>query len=568
MTVSSQTSSETFDGNGVTTIWPLPFRFFNNSDIHAYLVDPATQATTPLVLGTDYTLTGAGLPEQFGVSPGTIATIVPVPNLKQLYVERIMDVEQLTDIVNQGRFFPEVHEDVFDSLTMFIQQNSASLARALLRPAGKNYYDAQGRNISNMADPLLAQDAATMLWAQNYISGILQTGQGPINNAANVIFAPTGLGAVPTTVQAALDKFNQKQTGNFWSDFGGKANRVADRLFVGDAVAQDGNKFPSVRSWVGFEAGGFMTYFDSRSQAEFVNTEGGIGATFASRSSDNVQLGELNTIGAGSYVTNDNLNAADKKAAWAYYGHAVQKEPNEFTACMEVDICNSQAYVEVSPYQMGATGTTAAHWIGVGGETAQAGLSSQPASVAIAVISSAARNAVAGTGSLFGKGLVFQADALAGCDGINGQAIAIEMAKGQAINFLTPTNGNAGRIRSDNTATPNETRIIFANSGLRVVGMKPDLVTEQNLLNITTQPNAVNYAQMDAGNAGLPPTYGVNGTDANIDNRLGVKGTGVIRFGYNVANAAVPANFTAQQMLQVKDGTGTVYYIPCRAAVW
>lgn len=125
MTVSSQTNKETFDGNSVTTIWDLPFRFFDNADIHAYLIDPATQLTTPLVLGTDYTLTGAGLPEQFGTAPGKLTTTVAVPTGKQLYVERVLDIEQLTDIVNQGRFFPEVHEDVFDRLTMLLQQISA-----------------------------------------------------------------------------------------------------------------------------------------------------------------------------------------------------------------------------------------------------------------------------------------------------------------------------------------------------------------------------------------------------------------------------------------------------------
>lgn len=134
MTVSSQTNNETFTGNGVTTIWDLPFRFFDNADILAYLIDPVAFTTTPLALGTDYTLSGAGLPEQFGTAPGQITTTVPVAGGKQLYVERTMAVEQLTDIVNQGRFFPEVHEDVFDRLTMLIQQNAAS-SRGAIRVA-------------------------------------------------------------------------------------------------------------------------------------------------------------------------------------------------------------------------------------------------------------------------------------------------------------------------------------------------------------------------------------------------------------------------------------------------
>lgn len=356
----------------------------------------------------------------------------------------------------------------------------------------------------------------------------------------------------------------------FWNDVGGGANiwKFRDRLMLGDAVEQDGNQFPALKSWVGFEAGGYMTYFDSRTQMGVFSTKGAVGAAFASRSSDNVLAGELNTIGAGSYVTNDNLNAADKKAAWSYYGHAVQKEPNEFTACMEVDICNQQAYVPVSPYQMGTTGTTAAHWIGVGGETAQAGLSSQPASVAIAVVSTAARNAVAGTGSLFGKGLVFQADALAGCDGVTGSAIAIEMARGHRMNWLTPTNGYAAHLRSDNTDTSKATGIVFANGGLTVRGLKADLVTEQNIFAITPNNAAVNYLQVEPNATGQPVVLRSQGTDANIDIGLFPKGAGVMRLGYNVTNASIPANFTAQQTLAFKDGTGTTYYIPCRAGTW
>ena len=134
MTVSSQTNNETFIGNGVTTIWDLPFRFFSNDQIFVYLIDPVALTTTPMVLGTDYTLTGAGLPEQFGTAPGKLTTTAPVASLKHLFVERVMEIEQLTDIVNQGRFFPEVHEDVFDRLTMLIQQSDAN-SRGAIRVA-------------------------------------------------------------------------------------------------------------------------------------------------------------------------------------------------------------------------------------------------------------------------------------------------------------------------------------------------------------------------------------------------------------------------------------------------
>lgn len=131
MTVSSQTNNATFVGNGVTTVFPLPFRFFSNGDVFAYFIDPATGASTPMALGTDYTLSGAGEPEVDGNAVSVLTTAVPLANLRGLYVERIMQEVQSTDIVNQGEFFASTHEDVFDRLTMLIQQANANSQGAI-----------------------------------------------------------------------------------------------------------------------------------------------------------------------------------------------------------------------------------------------------------------------------------------------------------------------------------------------------------------------------------------------------------------------------------------------------
>lgn len=122
MTVASSTDRATFPGNGVTQIFPLPFRFFANSEIQAWLVTNATGALTALTLGTHYTLSGAGDPEVDG-NPTSELTMLTAPTaLQSLFVLRVIPVTQPTDIVNQGRFFPEIHENVFDRLTMLIQQ--------------------------------------------------------------------------------------------------------------------------------------------------------------------------------------------------------------------------------------------------------------------------------------------------------------------------------------------------------------------------------------------------------------------------------------------------------------
>lgn len=131
MTVSSQTSTATFVGNGVATAFPLPFRFFDNGDIRAYFIDSVTGAATQMVLGTDYTLIGAGEPEVDGNALSLLTTTVPLASMRGLYVERVMQQVQETDIVNQGQFFASTHEDVFDRLTMLIQQSNTNSAGAI-----------------------------------------------------------------------------------------------------------------------------------------------------------------------------------------------------------------------------------------------------------------------------------------------------------------------------------------------------------------------------------------------------------------------------------------------------
>lgn len=131
MTVSSQTNKIRIVGNGVADAFPLPFRFFTNSEITALFVERATGVTTPAAIGTDYTLTGAGDPEVNGSATGVLTTTVPLASTRDLIILRTLPTIQATDIVNQGEFFASTHEDVFDRLTMIAQQQQEELSRAV-----------------------------------------------------------------------------------------------------------------------------------------------------------------------------------------------------------------------------------------------------------------------------------------------------------------------------------------------------------------------------------------------------------------------------------------------------
>ncbi len=159
MTVSTQISREDYNGNGVTTVFPYRFRIFNETSLEVVRTDP-NGVETRLVLNSDYTVTGVR-----SYSGGNVILNIAPPINFSLAIVRKLPTVQETDIRNQGNFFPEVHEDVFDYLTMLIQQNDEALTRALLKPVGGNhYYDAKGQRIINLGDPLLPQDAVTKKW--------------------------------------------------------------------------------------------------------------------------------------------------------------------------------------------------------------------------------------------------------------------------------------------------------------------------------------------------------------------------------------------------------------------
>lgn len=182
MTVNTISSIAEFDTNGVTTNYPFYFKFLANEDLVVTYINPVGASTT-LTLGTHYTVNGAG-----NDAGGSVITVTALAGPGQLVVSREMDAFQQTSLRNQGKFLAETHEDVFDRLTMLIQQGFAIFTRALTRPFGRDYFFAENRRITSVKDPVDDQDAATKHSVQAYVASVLETGQGPINNAANVAF--------------------------------------------------------------------------------------------------------------------------------------------------------------------------------------------------------------------------------------------------------------------------------------------------------------------------------------------------------------------------------------------
>lgn len=194
MTVSTTDSVIEYVSGGPA--FPIPYRFLQDSDIEAVLVKQ--DGTSEELTAAQYTLTGAGSQSGGTLTSAYAAGFLATPGAS-LTISRVMDPVQPTDLRNQGRFLAETHESVFDRLTMLIQQGFAGLSRALKRPIGKNYYDAEGRRIANLGDPVLDQDAVSKLWTQQYVGSVIGSGQGPLNLASNVIYIDPY--SVPKVVQ-------------------------------------------------------------------------------------------------------------------------------------------------------------------------------------------------------------------------------------------------------------------------------------------------------------------------------------------------------------------------------
>lgn len=161
MTVSTQVSRNEYTGNGATTQYDFTFRILDKSHLLVQTLDTSESIVT-LTLGTDYTVTGVNR-----YNGGKVVLTSALPAGYKISIERSTPVTQEASIRNQGGFFPEIHEDALDKLTMLVQQAYGWWSGLSLRKPSwlANYYDALNNRIRNLRDPSQAQDAST----KNYV---------------------------------------------------------------------------------------------------------------------------------------------------------------------------------------------------------------------------------------------------------------------------------------------------------------------------------------------------------------------------------------------------------------
>jgi hypothetical protein len=128
MTVQSQVSRASYDGNGATVTFPVPFRFLDNSHVRVILRRP-DGGEVPWAETTDYALAGAGQ-----ASGGTLTAVVPPAVGERLVILRNVPLTQEIDYIEGEPFPAGTHETGLDKLTMIAQQLNEQQNRVIALP--------------------------------------------------------------------------------------------------------------------------------------------------------------------------------------------------------------------------------------------------------------------------------------------------------------------------------------------------------------------------------------------------------------------------------------------------
>jgi hypothetical protein len=209
MTVSSSTSRVSYSGNGVTVAFAVPFYFLANSQLLVVLRSSAGVETTQ-VLGTNYTVTGAGV-----LTGGTVTMTVAPASGATLVISRNVPLTQETDLQPNDRLPAETLEQTVDKLTMITQQIDESVDRAIKFPVSDS---------SSLATTLPSSSVRAGKYLGFDASGNVSVASGPATpyDSADISFLQAGTGAVIRDVQSRLrERVSVK-------DFGAVCNGSAD----------------------------------------------------------------------------------------------------------------------------------------------------------------------------------------------------------------------------------------------------------------------------------------------------------------------------------------------------
>lgn len=342
--------------------------------------------------------------------------------------------------------------------------------------------------------------------------------------------------------------------------------RIHNRLFVGDGAAhtgasESGGDDPG-GSWLQTVGAGteHLDYFEDMARAAVV-TSVGIAGTYAARNA-----GASSGASIGLAVLGMADNAAASGAVWGLYGENVRAVVNANVRSVgiewnAVNVAGPSPLGGMTPYVSTGGEMINGVWLASGGDPA-VNPTSYPVDSGITF---------ANNGNTFLAGIVFRHDALQREGGTATNADAMRLAQRHTLSWWgqnAETSGNreqVARIWSEITEQAYGQDLVFADAGLLV----KDRATGSPLARVEHIASAANYLTLGPNISGGAVKLKADGADTNIDLQLEPQGTlGRVKLSYGANPATVPASFAATHRLEIKDGTGTTYYIPAATAAW
>lgn len=196
MSLTASTRRNLYTGNGSTNIYDFTFKILTTAGLTVKVRNPETLELTTLTLDEDYTVTGAG-----SSSGGTVEllsqTVDWLDNDNNLEVDWKLLIEgatpqvQDTDIRNQGQYYPNLHEQAFDRMTMILQELAYKIRRAPLLSL-----------FSSVADVVFPEPSPGKAVIWNATGDGLENSTTDINDVASAVDAAE---AAQTAAEAAQE---------------------------------------------------------------------------------------------------------------------------------------------------------------------------------------------------------------------------------------------------------------------------------------------------------------------------------------------------------------------------
>ena len=211
MAITSTVSKTTIAGNGSLTAFSFAFAYVSAQDIQVTLVDSSGNATllAPSQYGLQLNPAAAGQIWGVGGVVNYPLSGAPISLGSSLTIARVLPLEQLTVLSNQGANFPAAIEAALDVLEMQLQQVDSAFGNAILLPPtdppGLNYTVPA---VAQRAGQMVSFDSSGDVIVAQPSSALVSAAMQPVVAAGTIAAAQQLLGisaAAGVPIGAELD---------------------------------------------------------------------------------------------------------------------------------------------------------------------------------------------------------------------------------------------------------------------------------------------------------------------------------------------------------------------------